>query len=322
MTAREIHDQAIAAALAGRPEDAVAPLAEALRRDPSDVRAARNLGIVLLGLGRYAEGAPLYEARIAAADSPGRAPPYPRWRGEPLAGRSVLIWPEQGAGDQIMFARFALELQRKGSDVTLVCLPSLERLLAENLPVRVRAARGAIEFPDPDVWLFSNSLLAASGATLETLPAQPYLRARESRPVPFRIGVVTRGNPAHLNDAHRSLPAELAEVLLAIPGAGSLAPEDTGAADFAETAAIVAGIDLVITVDTSMAHLAGAMGKPTWILLPDHQTDWRWLRGRTDSPWYPSARLFRQDASRRWEPVVEAVVRAAARLAQTRSASG
>jgi hypothetical protein len=312
------HDWAISAALAGHPEAAVSILQQRLREVPHDLVAARNLGIILLTLGRYAEGLPLYETRLEAPNPDAPKLPFPRWSGEPIEGKRILIWPEQGLGDQIMFARFAATLAERGCDVTLICRPPLARLFGQNLPVRVLAAEGAVEFPDPDFWLWSNSLLAATGTTLETLPHAPYIFVAGRRRVPFRIGVAVRGNPNHSNDAHRSLGDANAEALLAIPGAGSLLPEDTGAEDFAATAEIIAGLDLVISVDTSIAHLAGAMGKPVWVLLPEHRTDWRWMRSREDSPWYPSARLFRQPASGDWGSVVEAVRSAAAGVTEQR----
>jgi ADP-heptose:LPS heptosyltransferase len=123
------------------------------------------------------------------------------------------------------------------------------------------------------------------------------------------VGLVTRGSPTHRNDAHRSLPDALAAELRAAPGAVSLHPEDSGARDLQETAEIIAGLDLVVTVDTAVAHLAGSLGKPTWVLLPAHGCDWRWLRDRLDSPWYPSVRLYRQAAPGGWSEVVAAVRR-------------
>ncbi|MBL8556316.1 MAG: hypothetical protein JNL41_18725, partial [Phenylobacterium sp.] len=150
-----------------------------------------------------------------------------------------------------------------------------------------------------------------------TLPSAPYLRAA-TRPAGGRIGVATRGNPGHSNDAHRSLPADVAAELLALPGAMSLEPEATGAKDFAETAAIVAGLDLVIAVDTAVAHLAGALGRPAWILLPRIFTDWRWMEGRADSPWYPTARLFRQASPGDWSAVLAEVRRTLTREAIVR----
>jgi hypothetical protein len=292
-----------------------AQAAEAMFREmfaanPLDHFAAWSLATMRLQDGDFREGAQLHEARLLDAGSwQWKVPelPFPRWSGEPLDGKRVLIWPEQGLGDQIMFARFALELRARGCDVTLVCAPALERLFQTNLPVRVRPAAGAIEFPDPDLWIWCGSLMAAFVKDEADIPGAPYLRAAGSTPVPFRIGVATRGNPTHENDRQRSLPPEHAETLLGIPGCGSILPEDTGAADFAETAGIVAGLDLVITVDTSIAHLAGAMGKPCWILLPAGATDWRWMRRRADSPWYPSARLFRQPTIADWASVISRV---------------
>jgi ADP-heptose:LPS heptosyltransferase len=156
--------------------------------------------------------------------------------------------------------------------------------------------------------------------TPQTVPNAPYLTA--SAPPPalppgLRVGLMTRGAAHYGADATRSLSDEAAEALRALPAAAmvDLAPEATGARDFADTAAIVQALDLVISVDTAVAHLAGAMGKPVWILLPAENTDWRWLRERRDSPWYPTARLYRQAPGEGWEAVVAAVLRdLAARL--------
>jgi hypothetical protein len=155
----------------------------------------------------------------------------------------------------------------------------------------------------------SNSLPYRLGVTLDRLSGGAYLTAAPRWGI-GRIGVKTRGNPAHHNDADRSLPDAEAARLLALPGAVSLEPEDTGAHDFADTAEIIAGLDLVIAADTSTAHLAGALGKPVWILLPYVTTDWRWLSGRSDSPWYGSARLFRQHRPGDWSSLLDEVIAA------------
>jgi hypothetical protein len=218
------------------------------------------------------------------------------------------VWPEQGFGDQIMLARFVSVLRERDCEVIFVCRAALHKLLADNLDALVLPATGNIEFPEPDVWLWCGSLLAASEQTLETLSGKPYLVPAAPRRGSHRIGIATHGSSTHPNDAHRSLPAAIADRLFAIPGAMSLLPEHTGAADFAETANIIAGLDLVISVDTSIAHLAGALGKPVWIILPDYQTDWRWLRGRDDSPWYASARLFRQAVPGDWSIPIERIL--------------
>ena len=294
----------------GRLAEAETSLRTAHQLAPADAKTRHALGIVLLAQGRYAEGWPFYDARHAIPDLRLLKPalPYPAWDGGDPAGKAVLIFPEQGLGDQIMFARFAPWLTAKGCDVTLLCHPALARLFAGSLEgVRVAAAAGQVEFPDPDVWVMSGSVTGRTGLSPDDLPNAPYLTA-SPRPSPTgRIGVVARGNPAHTNDANRSLPPALAAELLALPGALSLEPQDTGAKDFADTAAIIAGLDLVITVDTAVAHLAGALGKPVWILLPRLMTDWRWMEDRADSPWYPGARLFRQAVAGDWASVLEAV---------------
>lgn len=287
----------------GRLTEAELLFRHVVAESPNDHEAAVNLAMTVLGQGRLAEGARLYEARIAGLRDPGL--PYPRWSGEPLAGKKVLVWPEQGLGDQIMVARYAHTLQSLGCDVTFVCAPKLQRLFAQSLPARALAAAGTIEFPDPDTWLWSMSLLAALGT--EGVRCPPYLRANPRRSPASRIGVASRGSPTNRNDAARSLPPDQASELLAIPGAMSLLPEDTGAADMLETAEIIAGLDLVISVDTSIAHLAGAMGKAVWILLPATATDWRWLQERSDTPWYPSAHLVRQREPGDWTQTIREV---------------
>jgi hypothetical protein len=130
------------------------------------------------------------------------------------------------------------------------------------------------------------------------------------------VGVKVSGNPTHSNDGKRSLPAKVAAELPSLDGEIDLDPASTGARNFQDTAEIVAGLDLVISVDTSVAHLAAATGKPTWILLPFFSTDWRWMRGWQDSPWYPSVRLFRQGADEDWAPVIGQVRSALGRFAK------
>jgi tetratricopeptide (TPR) repeat protein len=295
----------------GRDAEAEASLRAALRLTPGLSTTCLALGGVLLSQGKYLEGFPYFEARHDVAEEAHRKPEmaFPEWRGEPLAGKSIMIWPEEGLGDQMQFARFAPWLRDQGARVAMVAPPPLYRLFADSFEgVKVFEARGQVEIDDPDYWVMSNSIVGRAKLTPETLPNAPYLRAaRTTTPAGARIGVVGRGNPVHANDANRSLPDALVARLLALPGAISLAPTDTGAKDFADTAAIVDGLDLVISVDTSVAHLAAGMGKPTWILLPFVGTDWRWMRERADSPWYPSARLIRQPRMADWETVVAAI---------------
>jgi len=315
--AGRLHDEGGLHKQHGRLREAEAALRAALALAPDNAKTRHALGIVLLSQGRYAEGWPLYDARHQVPElgllKPGL--PYPEWRGEPLAGKRLLIFPEQGFGDQIMFARFAPLLRDRGAKVTLICNLLLARLF-EGLGVEVIAASGAVEFADPDYWVMSGSVAGRAVAGPQEVPAEPYLFATPSAPG-GGVGVVTQGNPKHANDANRSLFGRDAERLLALPSARSLALADTGAQDFADTAAIVAGLDLVVTVDTSVAHLAGAMGKPVWILIPSLMTDWRWMEGRTDSPWYPTARLYRQARPGDWSEVLDRVERDAAIFSAT-----
>jgi len=159
--------------------------------------------------------------------------------------------------------------------------------------------------PKLDAWVLSGSLPLRMGTRLETIP--PPIPVAAWPKTRRGIGVVTRGNPGHPNDRNRSLSAEAAAALMALPGAMSLAVEDTGVRDMQETAEFIAGLDLVISVDTAVAHLAASMGKATWILLSAIKTDWRWGREGETTPWYPGARLFRQREPGDWMGVVEDV---------------
>ncbi|MFI4964125.1 MAG: tetratricopeptide repeat protein [Caulobacterales bacterium] len=270
----------------------------ALRPDNAPVLAA--LGLLLLAQGRYAEGWPLYDERRKfqplLVDRSGIA----EWRGEDLAGRSLMIWPEQGLGDEIQMARYAPLLQARGATVVLVCAPSLARLFG-SLGVHVAPLADGARLPTTDFHCRAFSLPARLGTTLETIPPAPYLRA-PADPRTGGVGVVWRGNPQHPNDAGRSLPSP--QALAPLAERVALVDLQAPRGDFRDTAARVQALDLVITVDTAMAHLCGALGVPCWVMLPAHRTDWRWLAGRADSPWYPSLRLFRQAAPGDWKGVV------------------
>ncbi len=276
-----------------------------------DHQAARfDLGCVLLAMGRYAEGWPLYELRQPRLKFQRNRLTFGEWQGEPLAGKRLLIWREQGFGDQIMAARFLPLLD--AAAVTYMGPPQLRRLFA-HLPVTyVEAGLGANPIAPHDYWTLPLSLPHRLGVTAADLPRAPYLAASPAAPR-GGIGVVWRGEARNANNVFRSLPPELAARLLALPGAISLDPADTGAADFQATADIIAGLDLVISVDTAVAHLAGALGKPVWVLLARHAIDWQWPRTAT-TPWYPSARLFVQPGPDDWASVVQAVVLEARRL--------
>ena len=303
----------------GRPREARPILESGLALAPDHASLKWALGLTLLMLGDYRAGWPLYEIRrgifkVAAPDLP-----VPEWKGEPLAGKRIAVFPEQGLGDAIQFARFLPLLRSQGARVLLLCKPPLAPLFDQAAfeGVEVRALAGQVDLGEIDFWVSMLSLPYRLGVTLETLPAAPYLPAPEpERGTRPRIGVVTAGNPRHDNDGRRSLDAGAAQRLRQLPGAEivSLDPADTGARDFAQTARIVAGLDLVISVDTAAAHLAGAMGKRTFLLLPGLGVDWRWMAERDDSPWYPNHRLFRCGIDGDWGPVLDRVSQAVARL--------
>jgi len=295
-----LHNLALVLNVQDRPQDLVPVLQALLAAEPSP-QLHWSLAIALLSLGRYAEAWPHYEHR------PRKIPPVtsvPEWRGEPLAGKSLLVWHDEGFGDQIMMARL---LPRLGAErVTWAVMPPLIRLFGQLCPAISRIGHIEGRF---DYWVPAMSLPARLGLTLGTLPTAPYLAAEPERPSRGRIGVMAstdlrQGTP-------RSLPAHLAARLLDLPGAISLEPSATGARDFQDSAQIIAGLDLVITVDTAAAHLAGALGKPVWVLLLK-PSDWRWLRDPTTTPWYPTARLFRQETAGDWEGVVARVMEAVA----------
>ncbi|MDB5436486.1 MAG: tetratricopeptide 2 [Phenylobacterium sp.] len=303
---------------AGRADLAEREYRAALAARPGDPSVELALAGLYLSLGRYAEGWPLLAARIPL--HPDVVPPmnvsFPEWRGEPLEGKSILVWVEQGFGDQIQMCRFIDSLKARGAaQVTLGCRPALAHLFS-TLPGADRivpiTAGASVTVASHHYWSRYFSLPEHLGITLETLPAQPYLAAPADRlerwPRAGSIGLVWQASPTGFNAANKGLPAKLAQRLLD-RRAISLHPEDTGARDFADTAAIIARLDLVISIDTSVAHLAGAMGKPCWTLLPFIHADWRWLRGRTDSPWYPSLKLYRQTRPLDWSETVDQVLR-------------
>ena len=299
--------------IAGRLKEAEAEFRRALELDPTRATTKYALGVTLLGQGIYREGFDLYEYRHEVPQFANRKPtlPFPEWRGGSVKGKTIAIWPEQGFGDQIQAARFARTFRDRGAHVVLLCSPALRRLF-DQLEIKVIAASGAIEFPDPDFWVMCGSLAGRLGITTSNIPATPYLAAGTNIPLDRRakIGLMTRGNPNHQNDEYRSLPIELARRLRNFSESIiSLHPEDTGARDFQDTAEIISGLELVISVDTAVAHLAGAMGTECWTLIPSYNTDWRWIEGRSDTPWYPSMRLYRQDANYSWESTVDAIER-------------
>ena len=287
----------------GRFAEAEAAYRAWMEAAPHDPFPRYSLAVLLLGRGAYEEGGRLYECRSEVPETGVRKPKlsFPEWSGEPVT--SLLLWPEQGLGDQIMFARYVPELVARGIDVSLLCPPPLLPLF-ETFGVPLIAASGEVSIPRREAWCLVGSLPHLTGP----LPSGRYLPAPDEG---TGIGVMVRGNPRHPNDANRSLPPIEAERLLAL--GQDLHPAATGASNFRDTAALVAGLGLVITVDTAIAHLAGAMGKPVWVLLP-YIADWRWGRWGERSLWYPSARLFRQPSPGDWRTVLDEVIATSAAI--------
>jgi hypothetical protein len=324
----------------GREAEGEACYRAALAQDPGYRKAAFNLAYVLLRQGRWDEGWQRLEARDWLVPMQDHLR-LPRWDGGPLAGRRILVGVEAGHGDMIQFCRYCEHLKTLGAArVGVLCHPGLAALFGTLRGVdEIIPLDRDVERADWDAWVAPLSLPLHARTTVDTVPAAlPYLApdpARVARLAPLlaaapgelKVGLVWKGNPRFENDAARSLPglATLAP-LLGVPGVRWFSlqkGEDEVAegitdlapfiADFADTAALIAGLDLVITVDTACAHLAGALAKPCWVLLPAWMPDWRWLADRTDTPWYPRVmRLFRQRRDGAWDEVIAGVARALA----------
>ena len=321
----------------GQVTEAVACQDAAIALRPDFAAAHWNQGVALLLGGDMAAGWEKYEWRKRRFPASFGSAPGPQWEGGPLGGRTLLVLAEQGLGDTIQFARYLPLLAQRGARVVVECATSLIPLLAA-MPGVVRAcARG--RRPAYDLWVDQMSLPRLFGTTLATVPCpDAYLRADAGRvaawdrmlPSGLRVGLVWAGNPLHSNDARRSMPVDaLAPVLAAgggslislqvgeraqdaaaMPGVADIGPQLT---DWRETAAAIGAMDLVITVDTAVAHMAGALGVPTWVMLP-HAPDWRWMLGRGDSPWYACMRLFRQERPGDWSGVAHRVAAALAEV--------
>ena len=302
---------------------------------PDSAEATANLGLIHLLRGELRSGWEKYESRLKVGVGEDRKLTQPQWKGEPLAGARILLFAEQGFGDTLQFVRFVPEVAARGGEVVLEVQPGLHRLLTgtEGASKVIRRGDALPEF----TWQCSLlSLPLAFGTELNTIPATvPYVNPDASLVEAWRlrlegntrrIGLVWSGNPSMERNRLRSIPLDMLLPVMKTPGTtfyslqvgpgseqAKQLPSDTRLIDlapelrdFVDTAAVVANLDLVISVDTSVAHLAGAMGKPVWILL-NKGCDWRWFLGREDSPWYPTARLFRQATPGEWQEVVNCV---------------
>ena len=315
--------------LRGRLAEAIEACEAAIGLRPEFAQAHWNLAIAALLSGDLRRGFMEYEWRKLHARYRGDFPELPgrRWDGADVRGRTILVRAEQGFGDVIQFARYLPLIRDSGGDAVAVCAPPLVPLM-RSIP-GVRAVAASDRLPPYDAWVDQISLPGLFGTTLDTIPdTERYLSADPARiedwrvrlPTGRKIGIALAGNPRHPADRRRSVPTDFGVVLpdisgvsfvnlrhggsAGVPGLPDLTPWMT---DYAETAALIDNLDLVVTVDTSVAHLAGALGKPAWILLP-HAPDWRWMLGRLDSPWYRSVRLFRQPSPGDWGSVLTRVM--------------
>lgn len=327
----------ILAAQAGDYSTAVKHYRQAIAQQFDFPDAHFNLGMLLLKLGEFAEGLAECEWRWQTPRFTPLVCPQPRWDGRFLAG-TLLVHTEQGAGDTFQFARYLPEAARRCRRLLLFCPDNLLRLLALVPGVAEIRTVGQILLDAFQAYSPLMSLPHLFGTTLESIPAgvpylcvpNPWFRlpAVLAAPPGLRVGFTWAGSPTHANDRHRS--CHLADLLplFDLPGVawyslqkGPQAAElrtcpmrdrltdlDVCLRDFADTASAIGQMDLVISVDTAVAHLAGALGKPVWVLLPT-SSDWRWLLDRTDSPWYPTMCLFRQRRAGDWaEPVEQMLV--------------
>jgi tetratricopeptide (TPR) repeat protein len=330
----------------GRPREAIAAYRQALAVDAGNPDIHHNLSLALLASGEWEEGWREYALRHGAKQYAGAARYFtqPLWRGDAdLAGRTILLYAEQGFGDTMMFARYVPLVARRGARVVLEVQPRLATLF-QGLEGVAQLVAGGEPLPEFDLQCPLPSLPLAFGTTRQNVPAPiPYsagagpggtdwnaMLAGVSRP---QVGIVWSGNPGYNLDRSRSIDLAALEPVLSVPGVGfvSLQKEvssrdaellarrgipHSGPAqqDFRDAAALVAQLDLVLSVDTSVAHLAGSVGKPLWMMLAQ-VSDWRWGNTEKDGAWYPQARQFRQARRGDWSAPVARIAEALARLA-------
>lgn len=332
---------------------AVTFLGEALRRLPDNATLQFDLAVALLTLGRWEEGWRQYEWRLPAGQrdtgsaSP-RSPAWPRWRqGQPVDGKTVLLTAEQGLGDSIHFFRYVPLVLARGATVLVQMPARLHRLFPDLGPrCRLLASAPAANEADlqcpllslPHVLQLAEPLAMAAPYIVSNPTRREHWRRRVGGDGALRVGLVWAGNPDHPDDRRRSIPLELLrQASLALPGATfvslqmDLRDSDLPAqaawpelvligkeqADMADTAALIEELDAVISVDTSVAHVCGALGRPIWLLL-SYCPDWRWNLATDHSAWYPSARLRRQAAPGQWAPVLAHVMAELAAMADRR----
>lgn len=328
----------------GQVRESLAFYQQAQRLDPEYVDAQWNLAVNYLALGDFEKGYPLYECRWKTALQKQHVHHFkqPLWLGDAsLEGKTIYVYHEQGYGDFIQKVRFIPLLLPRGARVLLVCFPALIPLIEYSMGhPNLQLLPSQHLLPEFDYHCPIMSLPLALKLTVDTIPNDvPYLRvpqelaerwrARLGEKTRPRIGLAWSGAAHHTNDQHRSIALERLAPLLALPfefhslqkeiretdrvHLGAVITHEDELDSFADTAALVDEMDLIISVDTSIAHLSGAMAKPVWIMIPRYSVDYRWLRDREDSVWYPTARLFRQRLHEEWPGVIARVVEALSR---------
>jgi len=323
----------------GYPDRARPFLEQAIRIDPNHTTAKFNLAVALLLEGNYEQGWPAYESRWNFEHLAGSLPAYsqPRWQGEDLQDRTLLIMGEQGLGDCIQFVRYIEPLQARGARIILQVPDALISLMQIDGGTTIGFGQPVPAF---DVWCPMMSLPAVMMTTVATIPrALSYISANAAAVAEWnrrlgprtrlRVGVSWSGRRDSWINQHKSVPFEqIAEMIQRNPeyqwvnlqvDADQEQSEilvESGVSTYpgtiqcmADTAALIAGLDVVISVDSAVSHLSAAMGRPTWIMLNDYAVDWRWLRDRGDSPWYPTVKLFRQPGQGDWRSVLDRIQR-------------
>lgn len=321
----------------GRPDRAIPFLETALKIWPDQPTANFNLAVAYLLMGDYKQGWAQYETRWNYEHLAGLLPnlEQPRWTGEDLSGKIILIFGEQGHGDTIQFIRFADDLKRLGARVKLQVNTNVMSLFANSGIELFAPDQSCGEF---DYWIPVMSIPCVLGTTVETLdPTLQYIGATPAKIKEWqqklglkkrlRVGFAWSGRRDSWINQHKSMPfveiltlikqnpdyewynlqLDCTEEEQAVLDAAGVRSFSADIANFSDTAGLVHHLDVVLSVDTAITHLAGAMGRPVWVMLNAYAQDWRWLLGRDDSPWYPSARLFRQPAMGDWASVTKKI---------------
>jgi hypothetical protein len=341
----------------GRVKDAISVFEHLIAEDPNDAFSHELMGFSQLVLGNFLRGWRERQWRFKIKGYMAEGPSNrPCWDGQPINGKTILVMVEQGHGDTVQFVRYLHDVKARGGTIVLACQNALRRLLAECASVDQVISRGDA-VPPFDVAITLLSLPYIFQTSLDTIPAMvPYLHVPQGAGTQaieiiarykgvLRVGLVWAGNINHLENRHRSLALEQFRDLFSVAGTRffslqkflSLQKDDAVAelksipqdiitdldpylGDFADTAAAIQALDLVISVDTAVAHVAGALAKPVWTLI-SFVPDWRWMLDRDDSPWYPTMRLFRQPTPGDWSSVITRVATQLVELVQQQSAT-